>query len=158
VTIMSRRWNGSEDHGLPQSGDVARFVHLHLDTAAEESQRSDMPAVSVYRVEGKARPMLVLHRLARCERGRSWFLVLPITSKGRDGRGHVLPDCEPIGNCIDADVESFVKMEVLFRLPENLLHREGGNAPAVKPCDPHAYRNALTVIRHKAMRGWLGKR
>ena len=155
---MSSRWNSSEGQGLPQSGDVARFVHLHLDTAAEECEHPYKAAVVVYRVEGKPRPMLVLHRLTRCERGRRWFLVIPITSKGRDEGGQVRSDHEPIGNCIDPNMESFVRMEVLFMLPENLLHREGGDAPAVKPCDPHAYRNALTVIMHKAMRGWLGKR
>lgn len=141
---------------LPREGDAAYFVHLHLDTAKQESMRPLTPDVYLYQVEGKPRPMLVIRQLRGRERGRRWFLTLPITSKGRREDGSVLSNVQPIGNCIDVDKQSYVKLE-LYRLPENLLNRKERGQLVVKPCDPMGFHNAVRIVSHKMLRMGAGE-
>ncbi len=149
---MSKDTGGIECAPLPSEGDVAYFVHLHLDTAAVKGAHPRQTATWVYHVEGKPRPMLVLTCLKQCDRGRRWFLVLPITTKGYDGKGRRRSDVEPIGRCIDPDRDSFVRVEPC-RLPENLLFCGNGGSAIVRSCDPLGVGNALKILEHKLRKG-----
>jgi hypothetical protein len=143
---MNNRNAANGGRVLPKDGDIAYFIHLHLDTVVEECKHPQRPAERIYRVEGKPRPMLVLrHQLGR-EYGKCRFWVCPITSRG-DAKGNPRRGYEPIGKCIDGARKSFVSLEPLW-LPENMLH---GESPIVKPCEPLAFQNAIKVINHKAL-------
>jgi hypothetical protein len=151
VMTMADESAAIAEKDLPREGEAAYFVHLHLDTAKQGTMRPLTPDVYLYQVEGKPRPMLVIRQLPGRERGRRWFLTLPITSKGRREDGSVLSNVQPIGNCIDVDKQSYVKLEV-HRLPENLLNRKDGGQLVVKPCDPMGFRNAVRIVSHKMLR------
>src|SRR6478609_6653752 len=127
--------------------DVVYFVHLHLDTARRLNESARHENEKVYRVEGKPRPMLVMSRLQK-RRGRDWFRVLPITSKGKDKTGKLLPDIEYIGDCLNVGRESYVKLDPRD-LPENMLSVEDGKSLVVTPCDHFAFANAIKVLERK---------
>lgn len=153
---MNRLEHGRAPRVLPVGGQVAYFVQLHLETAQEREKHPHLQRVRVYSVDGKARPMLVLTQLSKPARGRRWFLVLPITSKGQDARGRTRTDVQRIGNCLDPERPSFVKLEPV-RLPDNLLSSGCGQTPVVQPCDPQAFGNAVKVLMHCVLRGSVGK-
>ena len=52
---MNERRAEIAEQDLPEDGEVAYFVHLHLDTATKEGHHPGNPVIHVYRVEGKAR-------------------------------------------------------------------------------------------------------
>jgi hypothetical protein len=137
------------EEDLPKAGDVARFVHLHLDTAERMSDRPSMPGAYYYRLEGKPRPMLVLCRLPQREYGRRWFLVLPITSKNHGNRGMVLP----ISDCIESGRPSYIMCKALSRLPENLLHRKDGENWVIRTLDKLTSANLVKILNHLNL-GW----
>lgn len=133
---------------LPNEGEAAYFVHLHLTTL--EQCKADKPNHKgewVYKVKGKPRPMLVIRADPKRDRGSRWYLTLPITSKNRDERGKML---EPIGNCLDESIQDFVEMQI-YKVPANMLHRENGKSPIIKPCDRLSFSNAVRVVTHKAL-------
>jgi hypothetical protein len=134
----------------PGERDIAYFVDLHLDTVAIlQADRKEKHWI--YTVVGKPRPMVVMRRLPGRERGRVWFRVLRITSKGLDEQGRLLPDMQRIGRCIDPDRESFVKLEAL-KLPENMLSAMDGSSSVHQPCDPLSFGNAVKVLQFKMLR------
>ena len=139
---------------LPNGGDVAYFVHLHLDTINEHSEHPRKKDTLIYRVEGKARQMFVIKRLSQKERGKRWFLALPITSKGLNEAGHKRKGYQQISNCLDGKTESFVKWEV-HRYPENMLHAKRGHPTVVTPCDPATFKDVLKIVMDRAQRGTL---
>lgn len=138
---------------FPQDGAVAYFVDLHLDTVEMAEEHAHKERHFVFSVEGKIRRMLVLQRLSRLCRGRSWFLVLPITSKGLDERGKLKPNYKPIGKCLEPDVESYVELRPV-QLPDNMLSRSGGQSAVFHPCNPLFIQNAYATLYQTV----LGKR
>lgn len=138
----------------PKEGDVATFMHLHLSTATKKGKHPHREGHWVVEVEGKARPMLIIRALPNKDRGRWWFLAMPITSKGKDESGRTRRNVESIGNCLETTRESFVELEVR-KYPENLLHFEQGGSPLITPCDQDAFRNFFRIVSHKALRGQL---
>ena len=141
---------------LPNEREVAYFVHLHLDTVTEQARHSEMEDVWIYSVQGKPRPMLVLRRLPERKRGRRMLLVVPITSQGLDSQRKLLPDHEPIGDCLDRGKPSYLKLQ-LQRLPENLVHRQAGKSSIKQPCDPFAFGHVIKTIENKIRLGELQK-
>ena len=136
---MSDRVAPTPVPALPRAGQVAYFVHLHLDTARDDGAHPVLHNERVYRVDGKARPMLVLTEL-KPERGRRWLLAVPITSKGIDAKGNLKPDHIRMDRCLSADMESFAMLPPQ-RLPDNLLC-----GTAMRAADPFAFQNAVKVI------------
>ena len=147
--------NSRADSSIPKEGDVAYFVKLHLDTLQMTGTHPSRPDHWLYSLEGKSRPMLVIRLLPERVRGRRWFRVLPITSKGSDGNGKQKNGVEPIGNCLDPAVLSFVELEPQV-LPENMICRKSdGQLDRVTPCDPSSFANAVKVLMvrmYKSMR------
>jgi len=144
---MKKHWDRTD---IPKQGDTAYFVHLHLDTAVSDGHHEFREAIEVYRVEGKPRPMFVIQVLDKRDRNRRWLLTCPVTSKPLDSKDRERPDMLPIGNCLDQEKSSFVRLE-LHKLPENLLHAREGKSPVLAPCDPTAYRNVVRIVLHKAL-------
>ena len=144
--------NNRVDRNIPNEGEVAYFVKLHLDTLQLTGPHPVVQEHCLYSLEGKSRPMLVLMVLPERERGRRWLLVLPITSKGLDARGNRKSGLEPIGNCLESSRESFVETNVQ-KLPENMVCRtSNGQIHRVAPCDPQSFANAIKVVAWKAMK------
>lgn len=136
-------------HELPEAGQVARFVHLHLDTVRMEKCHTLKEEHASYTVEGKVRPMIVLRACPR-ERGRSWFLVAPLTTKGLDEDGSIKPTCLAVGSCVDPEKESFVKKNEVTRLPDNMLE-EGGDTMGFMRCDQIVFINVIKILQATAM-------
>lgn len=147
---MGRRIAIVSQRETPTAGQVAHFVHLHLDTARDIGDHPVHRNERVYHVDGKARPMLVLAELTR-ERGKRWFKVLRITSKGLDANGNPKVAHQFIGDCIGPEIGSFVVLEVQ-RLPDNLLHAMDGRSAIVAPCHQLAFDQAWKIIQHKFLR------
>ena len=131
---------------LPEGLQVAYFVDLHLDTVEGTGPHPHCEGTWTYRSEGKPRPMFVLAAVKRRRRGRRWFTVLPITTKGRDENGEVLPNMMSIGDCIENGKASFLRLEPKC-IPENMLHRTESRSPICKPCDELGFRNVITLVR-----------
>ena len=128
-------------------GDFAYFVDLDLKTVTRTGPHPHREKVWVYRVEGKAHPMLVVSIDRNREPGRSWYIVLPVTTKGLDRRGNVKPKMFRIGGCVDEDKESFLRLE-RYRYPENMLDCDSEHSPVSKQCDPEAYGHILKIVSH----------
>lgn len=144
--------NNQHSEALPNEGEATYFVKVHLDTLNLVGPHPTIPECRLYALEGKARPMLVLRVLPGRERGRRWLLVLPITSKGLDGRGNRRTDVEPIGNCLDSCRESFVEMSPQ-KLPDNMICRtDEGRIHRPPLCDRQAFANAVKVLTWKVMK------
>jgi hypothetical protein len=157
MTVMSSSTGTQDRRHLPTDGDVANCVFLHLDTVARMDKHALHGGEWLYEVAGKPRPMLILQRRAKQYRGRTWFLALPITTKGRDEKGQVREGMQWIGKCLDGQQDSYVRMEVR-EIPDNLLHYERGGSALVSPCDYCAFQNAVRVIMHKALHGQLARK
>lgn len=152
--MMNERWVDNAGNELPRPGDVAWFIHLHLDDEVVElSRHPSKEDWRIYRVAGKRRPMVVLFRLSKCRRKRRWFRVLPITTKGRDESGKVLADFEFIGRCIDPDKDSFVDLDACD-LPDNMLCRSGGRPLVREPFNKLAFDAAIKIVSFKAAGRW----
>ena len=133
---------------LPNEKEVVDFLKPHFDTLRETGPHPSIPGHRLCTLEGKPRPMLILRCFPKRERGLRWFLVVPLTSKGEDTVG----DLQPIGNCIDEGVDSFVEL-IPCKLPENMICRNGvGQLTRHTPCDPPSFAHAVKVILHKAQK------
>lgn len=139
---------------LPNEGDAANFMHLHVSTAVAKGKHPHKEGHWIIEVEGKSRPMLIIRLLPKRERGKKWYLALPITSKGKDESGKTRDNVEDIGNCLNATTQSYVELEI-HKYPENLLHSGDQNSPMITPCDKDAFRNFFRIVSHKALRGQL---
>lgn len=138
---------------LPVEGEIVYFVKPHLDTLELSGAHETRGDVQIFTLEGKARPMLILRLLPESDRGRRWFLVLPITSKGLNQDGKCKQNMEPIGRCLDPAKDSFVEIDGLAKLPENMISRlSDGAIKRVRPCDRHAISNAQKVVEYKIRR------
>ena len=138
-----------------KSGDVVYFYHLFLATVRDR-QPAPHPATDdtfVFRVNGKARPMLIVDRIPyhSGHGGSTWYRVLPITTKGTE-HGRPKPGHEPIGPCIDGNRPSYVNCYELTSYPDALLSAEHAG-PLVQPVDPNAIQNILSVVS-KFRLGW----
>jgi hypothetical protein len=142
--MTNERWRDNE---LPTGGQVAWFITLYLDTLVRKDKHPHKERESIYTVDGKTRPMLVLRRLSKKERGVWWFLVLPITTKGADESSMCHAEFQPIGNCIHTEKQSFVEMRVQ-RIPENFFVR----GSIEKPCNEFGFMNAQKIVHHKLFR------
>lgn len=91
-----------ESTRLPNEGEAAYFVHLHLTTVRPKGPHPHRHGEWVYEANGKPRPMLVIRALPKRDRGARWFLALPITSKARPERDNML---ESIGTCLSESTE-----------------------------------------------------
>lgn len=117
----------SDPHALAER-TVAYFMELHPNSAVCHARHEFKANHWVYRVEAKARPMLILG-VGRYDRGCRWYRVLRITTKGYDGQGQRKPQLMSIGKLLDGDSVSFVDVESVLQLPDNLVHaRDGGNS------------------------------
>ena len=96
---------------FPSEREVRYVVKLHLDTARFVRRHERIADQTVYEVEGKIRPALIVREIAR-ERGRRRFLVLCLTTKGLDEQNVTKPECIPVGKLIDSDVDSFVELRL----------------------------------------------
>ena len=141
---------------LPNVGQVAYFVDLHLDTVREDNPHPHCQGTWVYYAEGMPRPMYVLAAPKKSERGRRWFVVLPITTKGPDERGATRRNLLHIGECIDPGKDSFLRLEPK-RMPENMLHPMNGRSPVCGPCDERGFQNVVKLVAHWAMGGTIAK-
>jgi len=152
------QWLNNAGQVLPDGGQLAYFVKLHLDTARRR-ERACKDGEWQYIVEGKPRPWLVLTRLPskKPSRGRRWFLALPITSKGLDENGDVKEGFQPMNKCIDGDRESFVELKPQD-LPENLLHAKDGQSAVGTPCNPLEFGNVVRIALHRCLGGTNLKR
>ena len=141
---------------LPDGFQVAYFVDLHLDTVEGTGPHPHCEGTWTYRSEGKPRPMFVLAAPKQRRRGRRWFTVLPITTKGPDEHNAVGPALLRIGDCIAEGKHSFLRLEPK-RMPENMLHRVENRSPICKPCDELGFRNVITLVRDWAMKRTIAK-
>jgi len=135
--------------------NVVYFVDLHLDTLSLRGPHAHKAKHWCYAVDGKPRPMLILAMASR-ERGRQWFRVLPITSKGRAENGSVKEGMISIGAVLDGERESFVRLEPRL-LPENLIHCGDFSSAVVEPRDRLGFQAAIRVIEHRARQGKIAR-
>ena len=134
----------------PDERDVVYFVHLHLDTVVKQDEKHPKEDHWFYRVEGKARPMLVV-RVEGSERGQRWFRVVPITSKGFKEDGGVKPNHVPIGKLSGYECNSFAVVGNPQRLPEKMLDCSKGQCRIVDTIDPLGFDNLLKIITRLRM-------
>lgn len=142
------------NHRLPRDREVAQFVCLHLNTVKVRERHPQKKDHWLYSVEGKPRPMIVLRRLPHTERGRTRFVVLPVTKSGLDERGRVKDGYAAIGNCIDSSFNSFVKVEQQI-LPDNMLDSSIGDGGIIGVCDPLGFSNAIKMLQRKLLQHGL---
>lgn len=136
-----------DDRQLPSDGDVAYFVKLHLDTVECTGPHSTRTDHCCYRVDGKARPMIVIRRIERRRRGRTWFVVLELTTKGLSENGEVMDGYMSIGRAVDRDRDSFVGLKP-DELPENMLSFKDGRA-AVGRMDQLVQEHIFNVLERR---------
>ena len=135
----------------PAEGDIVYFVQLHLNTLSKTEKHPLKQDEWVYKVEGKARPMLVW-KVDANERGRQWFRVIPITTKGLREDGTSKPSHIRIGKLPGFSSESFAEVRVPQYLPDNMLDDYGGNCRRVCKLDRLAFGNVLNCARNLLMR------
>ncbi len=136
---------------LPKEMDIAYFVHLHLDTTEPSSDRSHKQDHFVYCVEGKPRPMLVL-RVLPDHRGRRWFRVLPITSKGKDANERLKNGVFFVGKLPGNERDSYITADDLRKLPENMVHRAKDRSPIIHSMDRLEFDNVVRIAASLSMR------
>ena len=132
---------------LPEENTVAYFVHLHADTAEKMLSDCRRRGESLFRVFGKARPVLVLRKLPKKARDRVWFVVLPVFSAREKAGTHGMNMWE-IGGCIDGDKQSWVLLEPI-RVPDSLF------VNTVRRCNQLELHNVWKILNHKLMKGWV---
>ena len=142
---MTDRLAGVSKAEMPAAGQVAYFVDLHLDTVRVVERNTRKEDIWWYRAEGKTRPMYVLAASPKRERGKRWFTVLSITTKGLDEKERLRDSHIHIGECICPDQDSYVDLRPQ-RLPENMLSRRAGESPIVSPCDRLGFDSATRII------------
>lgn len=136
---------------VPSAGEVAYFVHLHLNTVRDVGMHVHKEKVRMYHVEGKPRPMLVLMQLTEPEYGERIFIVLPITTKPKDGKDRLRTDLLRIGDCIDKDRNSFISLRPQ-RLPGNLLSNRGDKSPIKEIADSIGVRCVFNIVMDRLQR------
>lgn len=130
-------------------GMVVWGIHLHKDTVRVVDKHEHKAGHNWYEVEGKRRPVLVVSRRTK-ERGRIWFTVLPITSKGQDEKGHTKPGYLGIGETIEESIQSYVKL-VTEDIPDNLISDDGRTCDVVKDLDPLTFSCIHKIHSKRAM-------
>ena len=134
---------------LPSAGKVAYFVKLHLYTVRFVKHSDELKKTGLYEVEGKARPMLVCEVLAG-NAGCS-FRVFPMTTKSAKQRGN--PEYRvPVGRLPNETKESFVMVDDIQILPENMLSPDWARPSEFQTLEPLAFRHALAKWREYALR------
>jgi len=141
--------SSSSEYNL-REGDAAYFMHLHLHTVVIRGKHQYREGHWVLELEGKPRPMLIVRCLPKKERGRSWYVAVPITTKGLDEAGQLRKNHERIGNCLESSKESFILLEPQ-KYPDNLLHCHEPGAPKLTPCDPIGFANAVKIVSHRLL-------
>lgn len=152
LDVLTKRSSGTI-MSIPelQPGQVAKFAYLHLDTAQHIDTHRQKGGTNIYRIEGKVRPMIVMSIRATRIRGRCWYMVAKVTSKGLCEDGSLKRGFEPIGNCIEEDTESFVQL-FLECYPDNLLCYDGNHPDRCEPSDRIAFQYAIRVLQHKLLK------
>lgn len=130
---------------LPEERDIVYCVHLHLNTVTPVEKLSDKEDHWIYRVEGKARPMLVV-RVENSKPGRRLFRVIPITSQGLKEDGQLKPGHVRIGRLQGYECNSFANVGDPQTLPENMLANSKGQNRIVDTIDPLGFDNLLKII------------
>ncbi len=124
-------------------GHIAYFVKLHLDTVKVVDKREE---VWSFRVDGKARPMLV--RRVTEANGVKWFRVFHLTTKGKDRNGNVKPDLFPVGHILEAEKESYINRNAEL-LPENMIWTRNEFTP--KLLDRLEFQSVLKILERAGM-------
>jgi hypothetical protein len=137
---------------LPKERDVAYCVHLHLETTTFAEPHLYKADHAVYKVEGKTRPMLVLGELSKRKRGKRWFHVIPITSKGKAEDGRRKPNCYSIGQLPGCETESYLVVDDVRLLPDNMVHQHNGKPKIVHQLDRLEFMNFVKITEHHQMR------
>lgn len=140
----------SDPRGLTERA-VAYFMDLHLNSAVCHGRHEFKPDHWVYRLDAKARPMLVV-RSGRNDRGCRWYHVLRITTKGCDAQGRRKPQLVSIGKLIDGDAASFVDIESHLLLPDTLIHVVDGKDSVVKTLDRDDFDNIVRMAGDRLLR------
>ena len=136
---------------LPSERDVAYFVKLHLDTVRFVKHSDEPKKIGLYEVEGKARPMLVCRVFGKGS-GRRFFRVFPMTTVGFDELGQPKACRVSVGRLPNKTKESFVMVDDIQTLPENMLSPDWGRPSEFQTLEPHAFRHALAKWREFALR------
>jgi len=124
-------------------GQIAYFVHLHLDTVTLFDKQGRQKDCSWYKVEGKRRPMIVQGEPV-LEREVWWYRVVPLTSKPGKGRTRV-------GRIVDPEKVSYAIHDVQ-RMPECLFD---GHGTLMAELDPIGLANITKTILVLAQGGRL---
>lgn len=127
-----------------KEGTVVYGIHLHRDTTKVLKDHRFKDAVFYCEIEAKRRPFLIVRRCAE-ERGKTWFLTAPITSKGLNARDQPRKDVMRIGNLIDEKKQSYLQLFV-EKVPENLISDNGGNCQVLTELDPLSFQNILKTL------------
>ena len=135
---------------LPSEGDVAYFVKLHLDKVRFVKQIDEPKKTGLYEVEGKARPMLVCKVLAG-NSGRR-FRVFPMTTKGVDRLGQPKACRVSVGRLPNDSEASFVMVDEIQRLPENMLSPDWGRPSVFNRLDPLIYGHVIRIWQDCSLR------
>ena len=135
---------------LPSEGDVAYFVKLHLDKVRFVKHIDDPKKTGLYEVEGKARPMLVCKVLAG-NSGRR-FRVFPMTTKGVDRLGQPKACRVSVGRLPNDTEDSFVMVDEIQRLPENMLSPDWGRPGVFNRLDPFIYGHVIRIWQDCSLR------
>lgn len=130
-------------------GMVVWGVHLHKDTVRFIKKHEHKVGHSRYEVEGKRRPVLVISQQAKA-RGRVWFTVLPITSKGLDEKGNTKLGYVAIGKAIEESTQSYVDLAAEY-IPDNLISNDGRSCDVVKELDPLTFSSIHKQLWTRAM-------
>jgi len=130
-------------------GMVVWGIHLHKDTVHFIKKHEHKAGHSYYEVEGKCRPVLVISQQTKA-RGRVWFTVLPITSKGQDEKGNTKPSCMRIGEAIEDSTQSYIELVAEY-IPDNLISNDGRSCKVVKELDPLTFSNIQRIFLYRIM-------
>jgi hypothetical protein len=119
-------WHEGHSRTSPRGGEYAYFYHLHLDQAELEAN-GNRPAEGkevVFRVRGKARPMLVLSQTGKVS-GVIWYLVVKLTTHGLAKNGDLKPRHVLVGPLSKDDTTVSYADCMPLHYPHNLLCERG---------------------------------
>lgn len=132
---------------------IAYFVELHQNSAIRIGQHEHKPGHIVYRIEGKARPMLV-SSVAHSDHGCRWYRVLRITTRRVDTRGRIKPNLYSIGPLVNGNKTSFVDADSFLMMPDTLLHKVDGKSPVIKTLDRNDYNPIIQIVNTQMMKNF----
>jgi hypothetical protein len=129
---------------------VVYGIHFHKDTTRIVKKHDFLPDTLCCEVEAKRRPLLVITNAKR-DRGKAWFIVLPVTSKGLSENGELKPNHIRIGNCIQEDRTSYLKL-FAESVPCNLLSEDGTTCDLIKELDTLDFQHIVKILAFNGLK------